>query len=190
VRFAVGAQTLVVWYIAVPVALAIALGWIVLARRRASARALADPALYARIAPTSAEGVSRARVWLAILAVLALGLAAGRPQMGTRLGVATRRGIDLMLALDVSDSMRAEDLRPDRLEKARREALSLIGLLDGDRVGVITFSGAAFVQCPLTLDYGAASMLLSTVEPGTISRRRSGRRPPPWRRVRTAQRPL
>jgi len=169
-RFAIDTETLLLFYVGAPVVVAALLGWLAVARRRAAARAVAEPALYARIAPAAAEGVHRARIWLAVLAVLALGLAAGRPQTGTRLGVATRHGIDLMLALDVSDSMRAEDLRPDRLEKARREALSLIGLLDGDRVGVITFAGAAFVQCPLTLDYGAASMLLSAVEPGTISR--------------------
>ena len=169
-RFAVDTELLLLWYIGSPLVIAVMLGWLVLVRRRASTRAVADPALYGRIAPATAESVHRARVCLAVLVVLALGLAAGRPQTGTRLGVATRHGIDLMLALDVSDSMRAEDLRPDRLEKARREALTLIELLDGDRVGVITFAGAAFVQCPLTLDYGAASMLLSAVEPGTISR--------------------
>ncbi len=169
-RFAVDTEILLLWYIGAPLVIAAGLGWLALARRRASARAVAEPELYSRIAPGSAESVHRVRVWLAVLVVLALGLAAGRPQTGTRLGVATRHGIDLMLALDVSDSMRAEDLRPDRLEKARREALTLIELLDGDRVGVITFAGAAFVQCPLTLDYGAASMLLSAVEPGTISR--------------------
>ncbi len=86
------------------------------------------------------------------------------------MGVAKRTGVDLMLAIDVSESMRARDLKPDRLEKARREAFSLIQLLDGDRVGIITFSGSAFVQCPLTLDYGAATMLLSAVETGTIPR--------------------
>ncbi len=169
-RFAVDTELLLLWYLGVPLLVAVLLGWFALGRRRASKQAMAEPALYTRIAPATAESVHRARVWLAVLVVLALGLAAGRPQTGTRLGVATRHGIDLMLALDVSDSMRAEDLRPDRLEKARREALTLIELLDGDRVGVITFAGAAFVQCPLTLDYGAASMLLSAVEPGTISR--------------------
>ncbi len=169
-RFAVDTEILLLWYIGAPLVIAAGLGWLALARRRASARAGAEPELYSRIAPGSAESVHRVRVWLAVLVVLALGLAAGRPQTGTRLGVATRHGIDLMLALDVSDSMRAEDLRPDRLEKARREALTLIELLDGDRVGVITFAGAAFVQCPLTLDYGAASMLLSAVETGTLPR--------------------
>jgi Ca-activated chloride channel family protein len=86
------------------------------------------------------------------------------------MGVAKRTGVDLMLAIDVSESMRARDLKPDRLEKARREAFSLIQLLDGDRVGIITFAGSPFVQCPLTLDYGAATMLLSAVSTGTIPR--------------------
>ena len=123
-----------------------------------------------RLAPGASARRARTRATLVVIAVAFLGLATGRPQVGTRLGVAKRTGVDLMLAIDVSESMRARDLKPDRLEKARREAFSLIQLLDGDRVGIITFSGSAFVQCPLTLDYGAATMLLSAVETGTIPR--------------------
>jgi Ca-activated chloride channel family protein len=159
-RFAVPIEQLVVWLLAVPVAAAIVLSTVHLARRRSARRAFGDPGLLERLAKNV----------LVVFAVLFLGLAAGRPQIGTRMGVAKRRGVDLMIAIDVSASMRARDLKPNRLEKARREASALIDLLDGDRVGVITFSGAAFVQCPLTLDYGAASMLLSAVEPGTIPR--------------------
>ncbi len=167
-RFAVATETLIVWYLAVPVLVAVVLSFVALRRRSAARRAFAEPSLVDRIAPGAVLGRLRSRATLVVLAVLCLGLAAGRPQVGTKLGVAKRRGVDLMIALDVSDSMRARDLRPNRLEKARREAISLINLLDGDRVGLIIFSGQTFVQCPLTLDYGAASMLLSAVEPGVI----------------------
>lgn len=167
-RFAVSTHVLVVWLLAVPLAAALIAALVVQRRRGSARRAFAEPALLERIAPGASHARQRLKASLVVIAVLFLGLAAGRPQVGTKLGIVRREGVDLMVAVDVSASMRARDLRPDRLEKARREAMSLIGLLDGDRVGVITFAGAAFVQCPLTLDYGAASMLLSAIEPGTI----------------------
>ena len=169
-RFAVPTGQLIIWLLAVPTVAAIVLSSLALARRRRARRAFAEDSLMVRLAPGASQGRLRLRATLVVVSVVFLGLAAGRPQVGTRMGVAKRTGVDLMLAIDVSESMRARDLKPDRLEKARREAFSLVGLLDGDRVGIITFSGAAFVQCPLTLDYGAATMLLSAVEPGTIPR--------------------
>ncbi len=167
-RFAVPIETLVVWFLVVPVVVTIVLSAVVLRRRRAARRAFAEADLLDRIAPGALFGRLRSKAAVLVIAVIFLGLAAGRPQVGTKLGIAKRSGVDLMIALDVSDSMWARDLKPNRLEKARREAHSLINLLDGDRVGLIIFSGEAFVQCPLTLDYGAASMLLSAVEPGVI----------------------
>ncbi len=168
-RFAVPTETLLVWLLLVPTLGAVIIAWVIQRRRIRAELAFAESDLFARLCSGASRTLVRSRFILLVLAVLALGFAAGRPQIGTRVGVAKRRGVDLMLALDVSSSMRAEDLRPNRLEKARREALSLVGLLGGDRVGVIIFAGSAFTQCPLTLDYGAASMLLSAVEPGVIS---------------------
>jgi Ca-activated chloride channel family protein len=167
-RFAVPSDMLVLWLLLAPAVAAIVLASLALGRRRAAERAFAEPALMERIAPGASHERRRLKAALVVVAVVLLGVAAGRPQMGTKMGVAKRRGVDLMLAIDVSSSMRARDLKPDRLEKAKREALTLLRLLDGDRVGIITFAGEAFVQCPLTLDYGAAAMLLSAVEPGTI----------------------
>ncbi len=169
-RFAVPTEQLILWLLIVPVVATLVLSAVLIRRRRAARLALAEPALLDRIAPGALLGRLRSKAALIVVGVVLLGLAAGRPQVGTKLGVAKRSGVDLVIALDVSDSMLARDLKPNRLEKARREALSLVNLLDGDRVGVIIFSGSAFVQCPLTLDYGAASMLLSAVETGTIPR--------------------
>jgi Ca-activated chloride channel homolog len=167
-RFAVPTEQLIIWYLAVPTLAAIVLSAVLVARRRAARRRFAEPELLHRLSPRSSIERLRAKSALVVVAIVLLGLSAARPQMGTKMGVAKRRGVDLMLAIDVSASMRARDLKPDRLTKARLEASSLIDMLEGDRVGIITFSGEAFVQCPLTLDYGAASMLLSAVEPGTI----------------------
>ncbi len=119
-----------------------------------------------------ASSVSRKRqiakqsllVWAALFILLAL----ARPQLGTRLETVKRQGQDIIIALDVSFSMMAEDIKPNRLEKAKHEIGSLIDRFEGDRVGLIAFAGKAFVQCPLTLDYSAAKMFLGVMTPDLI----------------------
>jgi len=100
--------------------------------------------------------------------ILFMVLALARPQFGTRLKNVKREGQDIMIALDVSLSMMAEDIKPNRLEKAKHEISTLIDRLEGDRVGLIAFAGKAFIQCPLTLDYGAAKMFLHIMTPDLI----------------------
>jgi len=118
------------------------------------------------------QSVSRKRqIWKTVLMILAAGfliLAFARPQLGTKLRTVKREGQDIMIALDVSLSMMAEDIKPNRLEKAKHEIGSLIDMLEGDRIGLIAFSGRAFAQCPLTLDYGAAKMFLDVMDKDLI----------------------
>ncbi len=91
-----------------------------------------------------------------------------RPRFGVKMELFERRGIDLMVALDISESMLAEDIAPNRLERAKHEIAKLFDLLKGDRAGLIVFAGESFVQCPLTLDYGAAKMFLDAVSTGWV----------------------
>lgn len=116
--------------------------------------------------------VSRKRqIWkvvLFILVIVFLVLTLARPQLGTKMRTVRREGQDILIALDVSLSMLAEDIKPNRLEKAKHEIGTLIEKLEGDRVGLIAFAGRAFVQCPLTLDYSAAQMFLQIMEPDLI----------------------
>ena len=105
---------------------------------------------------------------LILIAICFLILSLARPQIGTRLAMTHRRGVDVLIAIDTSSSMMAQDIKPNRLEKAKFEVTSLIDRLKGDRVGILTFAGDSFVQCPLTLDYNAAKMFLSIVEPGMM----------------------
>ena len=118
------------------------------------------------------RSVSRKRqVWKAVLVVvgvLFMVLSLSRPQLGTKMRTVQREGQDILVALDVSTSMLAEDITPNRLEKAKHAVGSLIDKLQGDRVGLIAFAGEAFVQCPLTLDYGAAKMFLDIMSPDLI----------------------
>lgn len=110
----------------------------------------------------------RARRWKNVLRVMALGLLAialARPQFGNRVETVRSVGQDIVVALDLSQSMLAEDVAPNRLERARLAVLRLMRQLDGDRLGLVAFAADAFVQSPLTIDYGAAAMFLSAMEP-------------------------
>ncbi len=115
------------------------------------------------------RSVSRKRqIWKIILIVLSVGfllLALARPQFGTRLHMVTREGQDVIIALDVSRSMLAEDIQPNRLARAKHAISALIEKFQGDRIGLIAFAGKAYVQCPLTLDYGAVRMFLNIMNP-------------------------
>src|SRR6266568_1568381 len=131
----------------------------------------------AGLAPQLSKDFSRGRAVLR--AMLLFGfftfsiLALARPQWGARLETVRRHGVDIVAALDTSYSMQAEDIAPCRLEKAKSEIRTLLEKLKGDRFGLVTFAGIAVVQCPLTLDYGAARLFLDVIntdiipEPGT-----------------------
>lgn len=123
-----------------------------------------DLALVRKLGGTAAAGRRNLRF---VLLLTTLGLLVGalaRPQFGTRLETVKREGQDIVVVLDVSSSMLAEDVAPNRLEKAKHEISSLIDRLRGDRIGLVIFAGVPFVQHPLTSDYGAASMFLSSVD--------------------------
>lgn len=113
----------------------------------------------------------RKQVWKVVLLLLVfvvLVFALADPQIGTRLEEVKRKGVDIFIALDVSKSMLAEDVKPNRLEKAKHEISTFIDRLEGDRIGLICFAGIAFVQCPLTLDYSAAKLFLSDIDTDLI----------------------
>src|SRR5713101_6930020 len=93
---------------------------------------------------------------------LILGLA--DPQVGTKLEEVKREGVDVFIALDVSSSMKAEDIKPNRLESAKREISLLLDKLQNDRIGLIVFAGDSYLQLPLTTDYGAARLFLGAID--------------------------
>ncbi len=143
----------------------LAVGLVLALRQRERALAAwCDPALWPRLVGDRDRRVGWWRIALLTLGVIFLALTAARPQLGSRVLAVERKGIDLVIALDLSESMLAEDLKPNRLQRARQEVLALIDRLRGDRVGLVAFAGDAFVQCPLTLDYAAARMFLRLMD--------------------------
>ena len=154
------------WLLLLPVLLAF-VPWSGRRRARALER-LGEPGLIGRLS----LGVSRSRdggkAALVLVSVFFLVLAIARPQWGQGTDEVSARGVDVFLVLDTSFSMDATDVPPSRMERARYIASALIEKLQGNRVGLIVFSGSAFVQCPLTLDYGAAKIFLDTVGTGVV----------------------
>ncbi|WP_457652511.1 VWA domain-containing protein [Rhodocaloribacter sp.] len=136
-------------------------------RRREAFRRLGDPGLVTRLATVSA----RRRRWKAgvvVLGVLFMAVALAGPRFGSRLREVKREGVDLVIALDVSLSMQAQDVAPNRLERAKNEIKKMLDGLRGDRVGLVIFAGDAFIQCPLTTDYGAVRLFLDVADPSLI----------------------
>ena len=100
------------------------------------------------------------------IAFLIIGIS--NPQIGTKMEEVKREGVDLMIAIDLSHSMMAQDIKPNRLERAKQAISRLIDKLEGDRIGLVVFAGEAYVQLPITTDYSAAKLFLSTVNTSII----------------------
>ncbi len=137
-------------------------------RRKKLLRRIGDPELVTRL---TASVSGRKRFWKTVLllwVIVFLIFALADPQIGTKLERVKRKGVDIFIALDVSKSMLAEDVPPNRLAKAKHEISNFIDRLEGDRIGLICFAGIAFVQCPLTLDYSAAKLFLDDIDTDII----------------------
>lgn len=106
------------------------------------------------------------RFWLIGLAFTVIALLG--PQIGRKLVAVQRKGLDIIIVLDTSVSMQAEDVQPSRLARAKYETARFINQLQGDRIGLVAFAGTSFLQCPLTLDYSAAQLFLDAVSTGVI----------------------
>ncbi|HEU4366237.1 MAG TPA: VWA domain-containing protein [Candidatus Krumholzibacteria bacterium] len=138
-------------------------------RRRAALERFVGPRLVTALAPGASWRRHAAKSTLRVLAVGMLIVAVAAPRFGSQLVKVEREGIDLVIALDVSLSMLAEDVAPNRLERAKREIADLVEGLQGDRVGLVVFAGEAVALCPLTVDYKAALMLARSVDVFSVS---------------------
>ncbi len=152
----------------VPVAV-LMLWWAERARQKAMAR-IGQPNLVARLAANvNVRGRPvKYALWIGAFALLLVALA--RPQWGETKTETPQRGVQVMVALDVSKSMLAEDLKPNRLERAKMEISDLMNRLHGDEIGLVPFSGASFILFPLTSDYNTARGFLETATPNVVSR--------------------
>lgn len=142
--------------------------WAIVRKRRAMAL-FASAGLLEKLTQNVSRQRQQLKYILFLCGTLFLVLALTGPQFGTKLAMAQRKGVDVMVLLDVSRSMQAEDVKPNRLAHAKYQIGQLLDRMDGDRMGLVIFAGQAFVQCPLTLDYGALSMFLDIADTESIA---------------------
>ncbi|MDP4662426.1 MAG: VWA domain-containing protein [Salibacteraceae bacterium] len=137
-------------------------------RKKALSRGI-DQSLLMQLAPlmSNAKGWIKLTVYTIALACLIFAIA--NPQFGSKTEEVKRKGVDVMIALDISNSMQAEDLYPTRLDRAKRSIQELLTYLKSDRIGIVVFAGEAFVQLPITTDYSAARLFLESIEPDLIT---------------------
>src|SRR5262245_24048243 len=157
-----GAPEYLWWLIGLPVLI----GLLVLSfrRRRRALQTLGDLHLVRRLSTSASLERRIIKSALLVTAVLFLVLALARPQWGAKLETVTRRGVDVIIGVDTSLSMLAEDVKPNRMAQARAAVGSFVDLLRGDRVGLVAFAGTPYVACPLTLDYTAARMFVDVLD--------------------------
>lgn len=139
-------------------------------RRRKAIRKFGDPELMAQLMPDVSKYRPDLKFWLLFGAIGLFAVLIARPQFGSKIETVKRKGVEVMIALDISNSMLAQDVQPSRLEKAKRVMAKLVDGMENDKVGMIVFAGDAFTQLPITSDYISAKMFLESINPSLISK--------------------
>lgn len=139
-------------------------------RRRRAIRKFGDLELMAMLMPDVSRYRPNVKFGIIWLVVALFSLLLARPQFGSKLETIKRQGVEVMIALDISNSMLAQDVQPSRLAKAKRLVAQLVDKMENDKVGMIVFAGDAFTQLPITSDYISAKMFLESIDPSLISK--------------------
>jgi len=136
--------------------------------RQAILARFASPKGLDAIAPETDSGRRWIKAGLVLCSLLFICLALSGPQYGYKWQTIEQKGVDIIVAIDLSRSMLATDIQPTRLDRAKREIYDLLAMLKGDRMGLVAFAGTAFLQCPLTLDYEAFNIFLNSLTPDSM----------------------
>ena len=137
--------------------------------KKQTQKKFADKELLRKLSPNRSTSKSIFKIVLLCIALSFLVVGLVNPQFGTKLETVKREGVDVVFAIDVSKSMLAEDIAPNRLEKSKQLVTQIINNLASDRVGIIAYAGSAFPQLPITTDYGAAKMFLQSMNTDMVS---------------------
>ncbi len=140
-----------------------------MAQKKRAIKKYGNPELLAELMPEVSRGRQRLKFWLLFGAVTMVIFVIAGPQFGSKLETVKRQGVEIMVCLDVSNSMLAEDVSPNRLEKAKQMLSKLTDGFSDDKMGLIVFAGDAFTQLPITSDYISAKMFLSSINPSMVS---------------------
>lgn len=142
--------------------------YVVITGKRAIKR-FGDPMLVLQLTPEVSRKRERLKFWLLFMSIAVTIFMIAGPQFGSKLETVKRQGVEIMICLDVSNSMMAEDIQPNRLEKAKQMLSRMTDSFTDDKVGLIVFAGDAFTQLPITSDYISAKMFMSSITPSMIS---------------------
>ena len=154
------------WLITIPV---FVIAYIIITKRKQrQLMEFGDPELMAQLMPDASKSRPIVKFTLLMVALVLLIMAAARPQYGQQEKTVKRQGIEVMVALDISNSMLAEDVAPNRLDRAKQMLSKMIDNMTDDKVGLVVFAGEAFTQLPITCDYVSAKMFLNTISPKLI----------------------
>ena len=138
-------------------------------RRKRNIRKFGDPELLAKLMPEVSKYRPNVKFWLTFAALTLTIFLLARPQFGSKLETVKRKGVEVVIALDISNSMLAQDVTPSRLDKSKKLISKLVDEFDNDKVGLIVFAGDAFTQLPITSDYVSAKMFLESISPALIT---------------------
>lgn len=139
-------------------------------RKKNALKRLGNVSLVSRLVPEMSKLRPVIKFILLLIAVTAGIIMLARPQFGSKIEDVKKQGVEVIIALDVSNSMLAEDIQPDRLTRAKKAISRLVDVLDNDKIGLIVFAGDAYIQIPVTTDYISAKMFLSTINPNMVAK--------------------
>ena len=137
-------------------------------RKKKALKRLGDMNLVSGLVPEMSGIRPVIKFGLQLFALLAGVIMLARPQFGSKIEDVKKQGVEVIIALDVSNSMLAEDIQPDRLTRAKQAISRLVDDLDNDKIGLIVFAGDAYIQIPITTDYISAKMFLSAINPNMV----------------------
>lgn len=141
---------------------------IALNRKRNALKKYGNPDVIEQLMPDRSNSRPNLKFIFFLIALIAIIFALARPQFGSKLQEVKRKGVELIIALDVSNSMLAEDIQPNRLERAKQAISRLVDRLRNDKMGLVVFAGEAYIQLPITTDYASAKLFLSTISTNIV----------------------
>jgi Ca-activated chloride channel family protein len=136
--------------------------------KKRSLKRFGEMRLLRELMPDASVKKQYVKLWLSEVCIVLFVLMAAGPQFGSKLETVKRQGIEVMICLDVSNSMLSTDIEPSRLDKSKQILSKLIDNLQNDKIGLIVFAGDAFIQLPITSDYVSAKMFLSSINPAMV----------------------
>lgn len=156
-------------YFLILIPMLVMLRWAMLKNRRKRLQEFGDTNLLEEMMPSVSKNRRLIKFWLLMVAMALVIIMLARPQMGSKISNETRNGIEAIIALDISNSMRAEDVVPSRLDKSKMLIENMVDNFTNDKVGLVVFAGDAFIQLPITSDYVSAKMFMQNTTPSLIA---------------------